>query len=53
MRATYDGIINEILLEREEAVRIAQAYKSELDKIQIKDEDIKHLHKTVENIRYS
>lgn len=52
-RATYDEIINEILLEREEAVRIAQAYKSELDKIQIKDEDIKHLHKTVENIRYS
>lgn len=50
MRATYDEIINEILLEREEAVRIAQAYKSELDKIQIKDEDIKHLHKTVEKI---
>ena len=50
MRATYDEIINEILLEREEAVRIAQSYKSELDKIQIKDEDIKHLHKTVEKI---
>lgn len=50
LRATYDEIINEILLEREEAVRIAQAYKSELDKIQIKDEDIKHLHKTVEKI---
>ena len=26
LRTTYDEIINEILLEREEAVRIAQAY---------------------------
>lgn len=50
LRATYDEITNEILLEREEAVRIAQAYKSEIDRIQIKDEDIEHLHKTVEKI---
>lgn len=28
LRATYDEIINELLNEREEAVRIAQAYKS-------------------------
>ena len=47
LRATYDEITNELLLEREEAVRIAQAYKSEIDRIQIKDEDIEHLHKTV------
>lgn len=33
LRATYDEIINELLNEREEAVRIAQAYKSELDKV--------------------
>ena len=47
LRSTYDEIINEILLEREEAVRIAQAYKSELDRIMISDDDIQHLHNTV------
>ena len=47
LRSTYDEIVNEILLEREEAVRIAQAYKSELDRIIISDEDILHLHNTV------
>ena len=47
LRSTYDEIINEILLEREEAVRIAQAYKSELDRMFISDEDIEHLHTTV------
>ena len=47
LRSTYDEIINEILLEREEAVRIAQAYKSELERIAISDEDIEHLHNTV------
>lgn len=47
VRSTYDEIINELILEREEAVRIAQAYKSELDKIEISDEDIQHLNSTV------
>lgn len=47
LRATYDEIINEILSEREQAIRIAQAYKEELDKVQISDEDIEHLHNTV------
>lgn len=47
LRSTYDEIVNEILLEREEAVRIAQAYKSELERIIISDEDIEHLHNTV------
>lgn len=50
LRATYDEIINELLNEREEAVRIAQAYKSELEKVVISDEDIKHLHNTVSRI---
>ena len=50
LRSTYDEIINEILLEREEAVRIAQAYKSELDRIMISDEDIQHLHTTVSRL---
>ena len=46
VRAAYDEILNELLLEREEAVRIAQAYKSELDRIVISDKDIEHLHNT-------
>ncbi|MFR2776700.1 MAG: hypothetical protein ACLTBR_12815 [Anaerostipes sp.] len=50
VRATYDEIINELLNEREEAVRIAQAYKSELEKVVISDEDIQHLHNTVSRI---
>ena len=47
LRNTYDEIINEILSEREEAVRIAQTYKSEIDKVFISDQDIEHLHKTI------
>ncbi len=50
LRTTYDALINEVLQEREEAVRIAQAYKSELERIVISDEDIEHLHNTVSNI---
>lgn len=50
VRTTYDGIINELLSEREEAVRIAQAYKSELEKVVISDDDIQHLHNTVTRI---
>lgn len=50
LRATYDEIINEILSEREQAIRIAQAYKEELDRVQISDEDIKHLHNTVSKL---
>ena len=44
---TFD---RQIALEREEAVRIAQAYKSELERIVISDEDIEHLHNTVSRI---
>ena len=46
LRNTYDEIVNELLSERDEAVRIAQAYKSELDRIVISDEDIAHLNAT-------
>lgn len=46
IRSTYDEIVNELLSERDEAVRIAQAYKSELDRIVISDEDIEHLNAT-------
>lgn len=50
IRTTYDALINEVLSEREEAVRIAQAYKSELDRIEISDEDIQHLHNTISGV---
>jgi archaellum component FlaC len=50
MRNSYDEIISELLEEREEIIRIAQAYRSELEKIEISDEDIEHLHKTLETV---
>jgi len=50
LRNTYDELVNKILSEREEAIRIAQAYKEELEKIEISDKDIKHLHNTVTRI---
>lgn len=50
IRTTYDELINEILQEREEAVRIAQTYKAEIDRIVISDEDIEHLYNTVARI---
>ena len=50
LRCTYDDIVNQLLSERDEAVRIAQAYKSEIERIVISDEDIKHLHNTVSRL---
>lgn len=50
LRNTYDEIVNELLSERDEAVRIAQAYKSELERIVISDDDIEHLHNTVSRL---
>ncbi len=50
LRNTYDEIVNQLLSEREEAIRIAQAYKEEIEKVEISDEDIEHLHHTVEKI---
>ena len=50
IRSTYDEIVNELISEREEAIRIAQVYKTELDRIEISDDDIKHLHNTVERL---
>lgn len=47
VRNKYDELINELLSEREEAIRIAQVYKSEVEKIEISDKDIEHLHNTV------
>ncbi len=44
----YEEIVNELISERAEAVRIAQVYKTEMERYVISDKDIEHLHKTVE-----
>jgi hypothetical protein len=46
IRNKYDEIINELLTEGEEAIRIAQLYKSELERYEISDDDIRYLHST-------
>lgn len=43
----YDEIINELISERAEAIRIAQVYRNEIEKYEIDDKDIEHLHNTV------
>ena len=40
IRNTYNDLVNQLLEERDEAVRIAQTYKQELEKVVINDEDI-------------
>lgn len=50
IRNTYDEIVNELIHEREEAVRIAQTYKSELEKVIVCDDDIDRLHNTASRI---
>lgn len=47
LRSTYDDIVNELLSERADALRIAQIYKEEYEKVTIRDEDIEYLHNTV------
>ena len=46
----YEEIINELLSEREEAIRIAMTYKNELERIEISDDDIIYLHNTISNV---
>lgn len=50
LRSSYDSLLNEVLSEREEAIRIAQVYKEELDQVKISEEDIVYLHKTIEDL---
>ena len=50
IRNAYDEIVNELISEREEAIRIAQVYKAELDRIVISDDDIEHLHATATRV---
>ena len=46
----YDEIVNELIEERAEAIRIAQSYKTELEKYEISDADIEHLNKTISTV---
>ena len=50
LRNTYDEIVNELLSKREQAIRIAQAYKKEYEKVHIDDKDIEYLHNTLERV---
>lgn len=43
----YGEIVNELIEERTEAIRIAQLYKNEIEKYEISDADIEHLHNTI------
>ena len=47
LKNTYEEIINGLLADRAEAIRIAQVYKAEFEKVNISDEDIEHLHATI------
>ncbi len=46
LQTLYEEVINELLAEREEAIRIAQIYKNEIEKYEISDKDIEHLRNT-------
>ena len=46
----YDEIVNELIEERAEAIRIAQSYKAEIEKYEISDGDIEHLNKTISTV---
>lgn len=50
MRAAYDELVDELLEERSEALRIAQAYKAELERVQISDDDIQSLDATIARV---
>lgn len=50
LRNTYDEIINELLTERDQAIRIAQSYKEEFEKVTISDSDIEYLHSTLKQV---
>ena len=50
LRNSYDEIISGLLSERDEAIRIAQAYKQEYERVNISDEDIEYLHRTLEKL---
>ena len=50
VRASYDELISELVNERAEAIRIAQIYKNEVDRLVISDDDITRLHETITSV---
>ncbi|MDR0837410.1 MAG: hypothetical protein LBM94_04240 [Propionibacteriaceae bacterium] len=50
IRGTYDEIINELLEENAQAIYLAQAYRFEVDRIEISDSDIEHLQNTLHQV---
>lgn len=44
---SYEELINELVADRAQAIAIAQAYESELDRYEISDGDIAHLQNTI------
>lgn len=50
VRTTYDQLLNDLLEDRSQALRIAQAYRDEVEKVEISNSDIEHLHNTVERL---
>lgn len=45
-----EEIVNELIEEKQELYRIATSYQSELERVVISENDLNHLHRTVENI---
>ena len=43
----YEEIINDLITEKQELIRIANAYKQQYENINISDEDIEYLHNTL------
>ena len=50
MANSYENIINGLVQDRIDAISVAQAYKTEVDRVEITDDDITHLHKTIEEL---
>lgn len=50
VRRTYDEIVNDLIADQQEAIRIAQTYKSEIDRVEISDQDIAHLSATTRQV---
>lgn len=47
MSNSYDALINELVQDRIDAIAAAQAYKNEVDRLEISDEDIEQLQNTI------
>ena len=45
--AEYEEIINDLITEKQELIRIASAYKQQYENMNISDEDMEYLHNTL------